>query len=219
MPQPPALVLIGPPGAGKSTLSDRLVQRLPLTVIATGERLRAEIRSGSPLGRQIEPLLEQGHFAPDEVMEQLLYAWLAEAPPEQGFLLDGYPRSLSQAHTLSRLLDTLQRPLTMVIALELSDAEVIRRLTGRRVCEGGGESFTLHIDDAAAVQRCHERGGRLVERDDDRPEIIAERLRVYARETEPLLALYRQRGLLRLVDAHGTPDDAAARVFTLLGQA
>lgn len=216
MKQAPHLILIGPPGAGKSTISENLVQHLPLTVIATGKRLRDEISNHTPIGRQIAPLLEQGHFAPDALMDRLMRGWLASVPPDHGFLLDGYPRSLKQAYALVGMLADLQRPLDGVIALELSTEEAINRLGGRRICEGGGEPFTLHINDVAAMHRCWERGGQLVQRDDDRPAVIAERLRVYAQETQPLIDFYSQSGLLHHVDAHGPPDVVTGRVLELI---
>jgi adenylate kinase len=210
------IVLIGPPGSGKSTIAEELSKELKLVVIATGKRLRQEIASGSPIGREIEPLLEQGHFAPDTLMDQLMREWLAAVPADSLVLLDGYPRSTRQAMGLESMLADTGQTLSMVIALEVNDEEVIHRLSGRRICEGGGEAFTLHADDAEAVQRCRERGGTLTQRDDDQPEIISERLRVYASETEPLLDYYTRNGLLRHVDASGSPAEVAERVAQLL---
>jgi adenylate kinase len=211
------LVLIGPPGAGKSTVSDMLIARLPLTAIATGKRLRREIARGTPIGRSIGPLLEQGHFAPDDLMDELMRRWLAEVPPSQGFILDGYPRSPHQADTLNDMLAAVGRPLDAVIALELSEAEALRRLGGRRICVGAGEPYTVHLEDTEALARCSSAGGWLELRDDDRPEVIAERMRVYTRETEPLIAHYRPTGLLHHIDAHGTPAEVTARVLAALG--
>jgi adenylate kinase len=207
------LILIGPPGAGKSTVAALLVQRVPLVVIATGQRLRQEIAARSPIGRQIEPLLEQGHFAPDTLMDRLMRQWLREVPAGHGFLLDGYPRNPEQAVALEGMLADRRRPLSAAIALELPDDEALRRLGGRRVCRYDDQTFTLHISDEVAVARCASLGGTLESRDDDRPEIIQERLRVYERETEPLLAFYGQRGLLRRVDAVGSPAEVAVRVL------
>jgi adenylate kinase len=210
------LVLIGPPGAGKSTISDLLVGHLPLAVIATGKRLREEIAAGTAIGREIGPILEQGHFAPDSLMDRLMREWLGRIPAGQGFLLDGFPRTVPQARALEDMLADLGRPLDAVVALELGDDEAVRRLGGRRICMGGGEPFTLHIDDAEALARCAARGGSLTRRDDDAPDVILERLRVYADETEPLIAFYRQRGLLTSVDAGGTPAEVTARVLAAI---
>jgi adenylate kinase len=207
------IVLIGPPGAGKSTVAAILQRHAPLEVIATGQRLRQEIAAATPVGRQIAGLLEQGHFAPDPLMDRLMREWLEALPPERGFILDGYPRSPHQGVALEAMLADLRRPLSCVVALEISDEEALRRLGGRRICRGGGEPFTLHIDDGAAVERCRARGGVLEQRDDDKPDVIAERLRVYERETEPLLSFYGRRGMLCPVDAGGDAEAVAARVL------
>lgn len=211
------MVLIGPPGAGKSTVATLLVNQVPLTVIATGQRLRQEIAANSPIGRKIGPLLEQGHFAPDTLMDRLMRQWLREIPAEHGFLLDGYPRNPDQALALEGMLADRRRPLHAAIALELDDEEAVRRLGGRRICRWEGEPFTLHLSDEAAVARCAALGGTLETRDDDRPEIIQERLRVYERETEPLIAFYAERQLLARVDARGTPEQVAALVLAAVG--
>jgi adenylate kinase len=182
-------------------------------VIASGQRLRQEIAGGTPIGRMIGPLLEQGHFAPDTLMDRLMRQWLREVPADHGFLLDGYPRNPEQGLALDGMLADGRRPLSAVVALDLSDEEAVRRLSGRRLCRWSGEPFTLHVSDEAAVARCAALGGTLTTRDDDRPEIIQERLRVYARETAPLLDFYGARGLLERVDSAGSPEAVAARIL------
>src|SRR5262249_8392843 len=151
---PLRVVLIGPPGAGKSTLVPALVGTFSLDRIATGERLRAAIAAGSELGRTSAAYVERGDLVPDALIERLLRSCLARTQPTAGILLDGYPRSLHQAQTLDALLAELDRPLNVVLALELPDEEILHRLGGRRLCTGAGGPWTLHLDDAAAVPRC-----------------------------------------------------------------
>lgn len=212
----PRIIFIGPPGAGKSTIAEHLTRHIPLITLSTGERLRAEVARESPLGHEVKAVLDQGHLVSDDLMNRLMREWLSSVPTDQGFLLDGYPRSPKQAQALDAMLADLNRPLTLVIALEVSTGEIVRRLSGRRICEGGGEPFTLHISDEEAVRRCLERGGKLVQRDDDQPEVIEERLHAYAEETRPLLDFYAQRGLLRTVDADPDAEQVTARVLQLL---
>jgi adenylate kinase len=214
---PPRLVLIGPPGAGKSTLTPPLIERFDLARIATGERLRAEIAAGSELGRAAAAFVDRGALVPDDLMDRVLRTCLDEVPAGRGFLLDGYPRNPHQAAALDRALRETARPLTAVLALDLPDEEILHRLGGRRLCSGAGEPWTLHLDDTAAVARCRAEGGTLVQRDDDRPEVIARRLVVYRDETAPLLAHYRDAGLLHMVDATGSPAEVQQRALAALG--
>ncbi len=212
------IVLLGPPGAGKSTIAEELVHQLPLVRISTGALLRAEISARTRIGREVAPLLERGDLAPDSLMDRVLRARLETLAPDEGILLDGYPRTMRQALGLAAMLADYDRLLHMVIAIEVSDDEVVRRLGGRRICEGAGEPFPVHIDDLASIMRCRERGGRLVQRDDDRPEIVRQRLIAYHQQTAPLIAYYAGQGLLQRIDGAGAPADVARRTLAVIGE-
>jgi adenylate kinase len=216
--RPLNIVLLGPPGAGKSTIAEAIVDQYHLVPISTGQRLRAEIKAHTSLGRGVAAYLEHGDLVPDSLMDRLLRACLETLEPENGFLLDGYPRTMVQALGLDGTLADYGRRLDRVIALDVTDEEVVRRLSGRRMCEGAGEPFPVHVDDLASMMRCRERGGHLAQRDDDRPEIVRQRLTVYHQQTQPLLDYYEGEGLLRRVDASGTPAEVArAAVSMILG--
>lgn len=219
MTNPLHVILMGAPGAGKSTQSRMLRSRYPLYVLATGQMLRDEVAKRTALGLLAESYFETGALLPDDVMIALVTERLIKLPPNQGFLLDGFPRTVPQAEALEKLLRKLNRPLTAVIALGLSDQEAVRRLGGRRMCEGLGEPFPLHVDDQASVDACIRLGGRLATRPDDEPDVILERLRTYEAETAPLLEYYAQHNLLHNFSAEGKPEDVQAQIVGVLDQA
>ena len=210
------IVLLGPPGSGKSTISEAIIHQLDLVAISTGQRLRAEVKGRTLLGREVARYLERGDLVPDSLMDRLLRAALETFDPLHGFLLDGYPRTIPQALGLAGMLADHKRTLDLVIALAVGDEEVIRRLSGRRMCEGAGEPFPVHVDDLASIIRCRERGGQLTQREDDRPEVVRQRLVVYHAQTQPLLDFYAAAGLLRNIDAHGTPAEVVRSVLAAL---
>lgn len=212
------LVLIGPPGAGKSTIAEALIGDRPLVMVSTGQQLRAEVKSQTPLGRTVARYLSHGDLVPDSLMDRVLRSCLDSLQPPQGILLDGYPRTLHQAIGLIGTLADYGRQLHAVVALDVGDEEVVRRLSGRRMCEGPFEPFPIHVDDLASMLRCQERGGRPVQRDDDRPEVVRQRLDVYHEQTAPLLAFYADQGLLLRIDAEASPAAVARRVETALAR-
>jgi adenylate kinase len=206
------IVLFGPPGAGKSTQSKFLLKRWPIVSLSTGKMLREEAADGTELGLKVRDLLGRGELVDDATMIATIRKWLENLPPDKGFLLDGFPRTLPQAVALDEMLEELGRPLTGVVNLRLSVSEAVYRLGGRRICYGVGPEEIIHINDEEAVERCLSRGGLLVQRADDLPNVIVRRLNVHEAETEPLLNYYRPRNIVHSVDASGPPEVVAQRI-------
>ena len=218
MSQPYHVILLGAPGAGKSTQSRLLRSHFALTAFATGQMLRDEVKRGSALGLLADSYFQKGTLLPDNVMNAVMTERLRSLPKDQGILLDGYPRTVDQAEALDPLLASLNRPLTAVIALELNDEVAIHRLGGRRMCEGLGDPFAVHVDDQESVSACLRLGGRITTRPDDEPEVILERLRVYDMETEPLIGFYEQHGILHRISAAGSPEEVHDQIVAILEQ-
>jgi len=206
------LVLIGPPGSGKGTQARLLRERLGARHISSGDLLRDAVRRQTPKGLEAKAYMDRGKLVPDALVVSLIEEQL-RAIDGQEFLLDGFPRNLEQAQTLAELLDELELPIDHVISLRVPAEEVVRRLSGRRTCSGCGAMFHTAFLPPKKAGRCDHCGGALVQRDDDREETVRSRLEVFARETEPLLDWYRQRGLLRDVDGSGTPEEVFARIL------
>ncbi len=215
------IVLLGAPGSGKGTQSQRLVERLGIPQISTGDLLRAAVGRGTELGRQAKEAMEGGRLVDDSLVLGMIRERLAEADTRQGFILDGFPRNLAQAHALERLLQELGQPLDAVVQLEVDYRELLRRLSGRRTCADCGRVFNVLTPKAVASAGgpCPKTGAahRLVQRPDDNEATVAERLRVYDEKTRPLIDFYRARGLLRVIDAEGDLAQVARRLAQALG--
>jgi adenylate kinase len=214
------IVLLGAPGSGKGTQSQRLVERIHIPQISTGDLLRSAVARGTELGRQAREAMEGGRLVDDSLVLGMIRERVAEPDTRRGFILDGFPRNLAQAHALDHLLEALKRPLDAVVQLEVDYGELVRRISGRRTCADCGRVFNLLTSPPGpGTTLCPKTGQahRLVQRPDDNEATVAERLRVYDEKTRPLIDFYRARGLLRVIDAEGDVDAVTRRLSKALG--
>ena len=194
------LILLGPPGAGKGTQAERLVEDFDLPYYATGDILRAAVQEESELGRKAKEYMDRGDLVPDEVIIEVVVDRICRSEAEDGFLLDGFPRNVEQAEALDKELGRLGRELTAALLIEASDEEVVRRLSGRRVCVKNGHLYHVEFDPPKREDVCDQDGSKLIQREDDEADTVRHRLEVYREQTSPLAELYEQRGLLRRFD-------------------
>ncbi len=215
------IVLLGAPGSGKGTQSQRLTERTGIPQISTGDLLRAAVARGTELGRQAKEAMHGGRLVDDSLVLGMIRERLGEPDTRRGFILDGFPRNLAQAHALERLLEALQQPLDAVVQLDVDYRELVRRISGRRTCADCGRVFNLFTCPPAAAhsESCPKTGAphRLTQRPDDNEATVAERLRVYDEQTRPLIDFYRARGLLRVINAEGDVDEVTRRLAQALG--
>jgi len=191
------LVLVGPPGAGKGTQATLLAAHYKIPHISTGDIFRANLKSGTELGLQAKSYMDKGELVPDSVTNAMVKDRLTHADTESGFLLDGFPRNVAQAEVLRAFLGERSRPLDAVVEFAIDNGEIIKRLSSRRTCKSCGKIFAGNLD------KCDSCGGDLYQRDDDREEVIARRLEVYAEQTAPIVSFYRTEGLLITISARG----------------
>ena len=207
------LILLGPPGAGKGTQAERLREDFQLPHISTGDILRAQVAEGSELGLEASRYMDAGELVPDEVIVGMITSRIAEGDARDGFLLDGFPRNEEQANSLDEALRSLDRRLTAALLVDVPDEEVVRRLAGRRVCvKNPSHIYHVDFDPPKHEGVCDQDGARLIQRDDDREEVIRRRLEVYHSQTEPLIAYYDRAGLLRRFDGRRSADEVHAHV-------
>jgi adenylate kinase len=213
------LILLGPPGAGKGTQAERLVEDFDLPYYATGDILRNAVNEGSDLGKQAKEYMDRGDLIPDEVMCKVIMERLDSSEARDGFLLDGFPRTPEQADVLADALERRDRRLTAVLLIEVDDDEVVKRLSGRRICVKKQHLYHVDYDPPKREGVCDQDGSRLIQRDDDKPDTVRHRLEVYHGQTEPLIKRYDEQGLLRRFDGRRSPgevhDHIRAAVATL----
>jgi adenylate kinase len=210
------LILFGPPGAGKGTQAERLRKDFQLPYIATGDMLREHVKQGTDLGRKAKEYMDAGDLVPDELILAMTSERLQQPDAEDGFLLDGFPRTRPQAEALDDQLSSLGRRITAVLLLDVPDEEVVRRLSGRRVCVKGGHNYHIEFDPPKHEGVCDQDGSRLIQRDDDQPEVIQNRLRVYHEKTTPVIEYYDEQGLLRRIDGTRDPSEVHDHVRAVI---
>jgi adenylate kinase len=201
------LILLGPPGAGKGTQAERLVEDFDLPYYATGDILRAAVKEGSELGKEAKEYMDRGDLVPDDVICRVIMERIDTPEAEDGFLLDGFPRTVGQADVLERALERRGRELTAALLIDVPDEEVVRRLSGRRICVKNGHLYHVDFDPPKREGVCDQDGSRLVQRDDDKPETVKRRLDVYHEQTKPLVDRYEQTGILRRFDGARPPGE------------
>ena len=209
------LILLGPPGSGKGTQGETLHADLELPYYATGDILRAAVRDGTELCRQAKEYMDRGDLVPDDVIVGVIAERIGQAEAADGFILDGFPRTTPQAEALDAKMADLGRRLTAVILIEASEEEIVRRLSGRRTCPNG-HIFHLEFDPPSEVGVCDVCGEPLGIREDDKPDVVRNRLAQYEEKTKPLIAYYEDRGLLERVDGEQDRDKVGDEIRALL---
>ena len=210
------LILIGPPGAGKGTQAERLIDDFDLPYYATGNILRAAIEGDTELGREAKGYVDSGELVPDDLICRVIDERLDSGEADDGFILDGFPRTVGQAEMLGETLSRRSRSLTAALLIDAPDDEVVRRLSGRRVCAKNNHVYHVEFDPPKNEGVCDQDGSRLTQRDDDKPETIRKRLEVYHEQTEPLIEWYEEQGLLRRFDGNRGPEEVHSHIRATL---
>jgi adenylate kinase len=211
------IVLLGAPGSGKGTQAKKLMAEKNIPQISTGDMLREAVAAGSRFGLQAKAIMDAGDLVSDDIMLGIISERLSAPDTEDGFILDGFPRTEQQALDLSDLLDEMGKPLDSAVLMDVDFDILIKRLTGRRTCSLTGKLLNVYFSSQAELDECTDAGGELVQREDDNEEVIKNRLNVYRTQTEPVVNYYRKRGKLQTVDADGTIDDVYGRFASVLG--
>lgn len=210
------IVLLGAPGSGKGTQAKKLEADRHIPQISTGDMLRAAVEEGTRFGQKAKAIMEAGELVSDDIMLGIISERLTQPDAQDGFILDGFPRTEKQATDLEELLDELGTPLDAAILMDVDFDILMKRLTGRRTCSLTGKLLNVYFSPQEELDECIEAGGELMQREDDNEETISNRLEVYRTQTEPLVEFYRKRGNLRTVDADGTIDEVYERFVAAL---
>ena len=214
-----AVIFLGPPGAGKGTQAKEVARIYGVPHLSTGDMFRDHVGRGTELGRKAKPIMERGELVPDEIVLGMVEERISRPDCANGFVFDGFPRTLPQAEKLSELLQARGFGKPLVLHFVVDSGKLIRRLTGRRTCSVGGEIYNLYDRPPKVPGRCDNDGGELIQRADDREEVIRERLAAYERQTKPLVDYYRSQGVLEDVDGSADVDSVTRRVLGILERA
>jgi adenylate kinase len=211
------IILLGPPGAGKGTQAKRLIDKYGIPQISTGDMLRAALKQGTPLGLEAKKYMDQGALVPDSVVIGLVKERIQQADCSKGYMLDGFPRNVSQAQELDKTLAGLGQIIDHVVCVEVPNDELVRRLTGRRTCRSCGAGFHVMFDPPKKADVCDKCSGELYQRDDDNETTVVSRLKVYEDSTKPLIDYYEKQSKLRRIDGVGNMEAILARITQVLG--
>lgn len=210
------IIMLGAPGSGKGTQAKKMSERFGIPQISTGDMLREAVKQGTEMGRKAKSFMDQGGLVPDEVVIGIVRDRLNASDCAQGFILDGFPRTIPQAEALDTVLGELGKKITGVLSLEVDEADLMERLCGRRTCPGCGAMFHVQFNPPKTEGTCDKCGGSLIQRDDDREETIRARLVNYKKSTEPLIGYYRGTGTLQSVRAAGEIEAIFQRIVQVL---
>jgi adenylate kinase len=210
------LILLGPPGAGKGTQAQKIVDRYHIPQISTGDILRGAVKEKTPLGVKAKGFMDQGKLVPDELVIGIIEQRLKAQDCKAGFILDGFPRTIAQAEALQPILSGMGKQIDHVINIEVDEEELVRRLTGRRTCKNCGAMFHVLFQPPKKEGICDRCGGPLYQREDDKEETIRTRLKEYQRQTAPLIDYYQQKNTLRSIQGMGGQDQISERIIRML---
>ena len=213
-----AVIFLGPPGAGKGTQARQIAESYGVPHLSTGDMFRDHVNRSTPLGLRAKPIMERGELVPDDLVLSMVEERISRPDCADGFILDGFPRTLPQAEKLDEILRRRFKTDPLVVHFVVDQDQLMRRLTGRRTCAIGGEIYNIYDHPPKVPGRCDRDGGELVQRPDDREEVIGGRLAAYERQTRPLVDHYRRRGVLKDVDGMAAPAAVTKNVLALLAR-
>lgn len=210
------IILMGLPGAGKGTQASEIVKKFPIPHISTGDMFRKAIKDETDLGKEAKSYMDRGELVPDEVTVGIVKERISEDDAKKGFLLDGFPRTIDQAESLSQIMFELDREIDAVINIEVPEEELMNRLTGRRICEKCGTTYHLVFNPPKVDGICDIDGGKLYQREDDNPETVSNRLSVNVKQSKPILEYYNNKGVLKNIDGSKDIDEVTKDVIDIL---